>query len=66
VAPSLVADTDARLPRNEPIGVRTALTITTSYSETFEKKTILNFTSTLKKMCEFTLRLRPVVDADRC
>jgi hypothetical protein len=31
VAPSLVADTDARLPRNEPIGVRTALTITTSY-----------------------------------
>ncbi len=31
VAPSLVADTDARLPRNEPIGVRVALTITTSY-----------------------------------
>lgn len=28
--PSLVAGTVARLPLNEPIGVRTALTITTS------------------------------------
>jgi len=30
VAPSFGAGTEARLPRNEPIGVRAALTITTS------------------------------------
>lgn len=35
-APSLVAGTLAKDPRNEPIGVRTALTITTSFNFTLE------------------------------
>lgn len=33
--PSLVAGTEARLPLKDPIGVRTALTMTTSYDHTF-------------------------------
>lgn len=36
--PSLVAGTLARLPLNEPIGVRTALTITTSWAQQFRRK----------------------------
>lgn len=36
VAPSLVADILDRDPRKEPIGVRTALTITTSFNLTLE------------------------------
>lgn len=36
--PSLVAGTLARLPLNEPIGVRTALTITTSWAQQFRKE----------------------------
>lgn len=31
--PSLVAGTEARLPLNEPIGVRAALTIKTSWKQ---------------------------------
>ena len=44
-APSLVADMLDREPRNEPIGVRTALTITTSFNLTFElyKRLLIKF-----------------------
>lgn len=37
--PSLVAGTVARLPLNEPIGVRTALTMTTSCEQEVKFKT---------------------------
>ena len=59
VAPSWVAGTDARLPRKEPIGVRTALTITTSYS------LIRSMSSIDKNNSELTLRFG-LVEANRC
>jgi len=45
IAPSLVADMFDRDPRNEPIGVRTALTITTSFNLTLElyKRLLMKF-----------------------